>query len=403
MIGNYAVIGAGFGDEGKGLITDYLTRRLTQRWVKPVVIRQNGGAQAGHTVVSPEGTRHVFSHIGAGTLAGASTHLSSSFMVNFHRLEDEMVQLKSYGKNPELTCSPSSKVTTIFDIMINQALETSRGNARAGSCGLGINETLKRSEHDQFRIDVVECIDFYTVSFKLFVIKQKWVPARLEELGIKSMELLERFDAIDVMTLAHFYVSMARHHLELEPKSATTYVVEGAQGLRIDKDYGVFPHVTPTSVGLPATVRAIKEVGQDQVSPVYVTRAYVTRHGAGPLELEGLDITDKVLVDATNAPNEFQGSLRYAPLDLLRLKQFIQMDLASGLNLARELGVTVAEPVIALTCLDQLGTYVNISLDGENLIKVKPHELKPRIEQQVGMKVKFVSHGETSKTVEMEN
>ena len=64
----YAVIGANYGDEGKGLITDYLCRQVEN----PLVIRFNGGAQAGHTVTTPEGIRHIFSHFGSGTLAGAS-------------------------------------------------------------------------------------------------------------------------------------------------------------------------------------------------------------------------------------------------------------------------------------------------------------------------------------------
>src|SRR5262245_50739362 len=65
-----AVIGANFGDEGKGLLTDYLAAKDP---AGTVVIRCNGGAQAGHTVVTPAGRRHVFHHLGSGSLAGAST------------------------------------------------------------------------------------------------------------------------------------------------------------------------------------------------------------------------------------------------------------------------------------------------------------------------------------------
>ena len=72
------VIGANFGDEGKGLITDFETRRQDAQ----LVARFNGGAQAGHTVVTDAGQRHVFGHISAGTFAGASTYLASTFIVN---------------------------------------------------------------------------------------------------------------------------------------------------------------------------------------------------------------------------------------------------------------------------------------------------------------------------------
>ncbi len=72
-----AVIGANFGDEGKGLITDYLAQTGGD-----VVVRFNGGAQAGHTVVTPEGRRHVFSHFGSGSFAELPTFFSQHTIVN---------------------------------------------------------------------------------------------------------------------------------------------------------------------------------------------------------------------------------------------------------------------------------------------------------------------------------
>src|SRR4051812_30640034 len=73
-----AVIGANYGDEGKGLVTDY----LAEEGEGAVVVRFNGGAQAGHTVVTPEGKRHVFHHFGSGTFRKARTHLSRFFISN---------------------------------------------------------------------------------------------------------------------------------------------------------------------------------------------------------------------------------------------------------------------------------------------------------------------------------
>src|SRR5262245_5537631 len=73
----HAVIGAGYGDEGKGVLVDALA---STRSGPTVVVRSNGGAQAGHTVTLPDGRRHVFHHFGAGALAGAATHLSRFFV-----------------------------------------------------------------------------------------------------------------------------------------------------------------------------------------------------------------------------------------------------------------------------------------------------------------------------------
>ena len=74
-----AVIGANYGDEGKGRLVDWLVAR---HGTDSVVVRSNGGAQAGHTVGLAEGQpRHVFHHLGSGTLRGAATHMSR-FMVS---------------------------------------------------------------------------------------------------------------------------------------------------------------------------------------------------------------------------------------------------------------------------------------------------------------------------------
>ena len=63
----FAIIGAAFGDEGKGLMTDYLASNHDG---KALVVRFNGGAQAAHTVQTPSGQRHVFKHLGSGSFSG---------------------------------------------------------------------------------------------------------------------------------------------------------------------------------------------------------------------------------------------------------------------------------------------------------------------------------------------
>ena len=102
MTKGYAVIGANAGDEGKGNIVSYLVSQVEN----PLVIRFNGGAQAGHTVVSPEGVRHVFSHFGSGTLAGAPTYLSKYFVVNPILFNREYDVLLEKGIAPEIIVSP---------------------------------------------------------------------------------------------------------------------------------------------------------------------------------------------------------------------------------------------------------------------------------------------------------
>ena len=74
------VCGTNFGDEGKGMVTNALTKLFEPQSV--AVVRFNGGAQAGHSVQLESGHRHVFSHFGSGSLSGAATILSKYFIVN---------------------------------------------------------------------------------------------------------------------------------------------------------------------------------------------------------------------------------------------------------------------------------------------------------------------------------
>ena len=112
------VIGANFGDEGKGMITDFFAAEAELKDEKVLVICSNGGAQRGHTVKSPSGMRHVFHHFGSGTFAGADTWLPGYFILNPMIFMNEYEELlKDMGK---IYLNPDSPVTTPYDMIINQ-------------------------------------------------------------------------------------------------------------------------------------------------------------------------------------------------------------------------------------------------------------------------------------------
>jgi len=100
------VIGANYGDEGKGLMTDFITSETD----KPLVIRHNSSAQAGHTVVAPDSRRHVFHHVGSGAFAGASTFLSQFFVAHPMLLGEELETLEALGVTPTLYVDPRAVV-----------------------------------------------------------------------------------------------------------------------------------------------------------------------------------------------------------------------------------------------------------------------------------------------------
>src|SRR5581483_6122621 len=174
-----AVVGANFGDCGKGLVTDFLCARENAT----LVVRYNGGSQAGHTVLTPEGYRHVFSHFGSGTFLNVPTFLSHFVVVNpvlFHR---EFIDFEMLGSGAKVCvyADLNCRVTTPVDMLINQALEDRRGHGRHGSCGVGFNETIERSMNPMYDLRFRDLRD---PDARLEKIRDEWLPWRLKNLGL---------------------------------------------------------------------------------------------------------------------------------------------------------------------------------------------------------------------------
>ena len=317
----FAVIGANYGDEGKGLITDYLCRQVEN----PLVIRFNGGAQAGHTVETPEGVRHIHSHFGSGTLAGAPTYLSKHFVVNpilFNREYDVLVEK---GIVPKVYVHPDCLVTTPFDMMINQATEKARKGDRHGSCGYGVFETINRNAHQHFTL-----VEWWKNDFRscLKLIRDEWLPNRLRELRLNSYNLDPSYkdDALIEKFLDDCWLFLERTRADtLNPERASkrTIIFEGAQGLTLDQNnINDFPYLTPSNTGIRNVLELAENMKVTEIEAHYVSRTYLTRHGPGPLPNE----RDMELTCQTNKFNEWQGKLRYAPLDIEALLTRVNED-----------------------------------------------------------------------------
>jgi len=338
-----AVIGANFGDEGKGLMADFFAAINP---VGTVVVRFNGGAQAGHTVVTPSGRRHVFHHFGSGSLAGARTFLSRFFIVNPFLWDKEQRELSV--SFPRMLVDKRAMLSTPFDMLINQEVERFRGGQRHGSCGIGINETVERCSGPRatFVGDIENPIRFRE---KLREIADYSV-RRLEQLAVSPSDLF--FEMLASETLVPTYLDLCeKFQRAVQLVESTTsvrdfdrIVFEGAQGLLLDEKHRFFPHVTRSRTGIHNAALLAAEIGLRNVQAVYVTRTYMTRHGAGPFPTERSGMTFE---DPTNAPNEWQGSLRFGELDTKLMAESISNDLldARGLNV---------EPCLAVTCLDQV-------------------------------------------------
>lgn len=347
------VIGANFGDEGKGLITDFLAAQVGSGGL---VVRFNGGAQAGHTVVTPDGRRHVFSHFGCGSFCGLPTFLSRFFVCNPILFLREGQVLQAAGIHPSVGVDPDAPVTTPYDMLINQMAEAARGAARHGSCGVGFGETLERDQYADYRITVADLERQGWLATRLDAIRRHYVPARLAALGLARLSEEQRTLLASDDLLQHFLADAQAFRAAITVADISTLrnadgvIFEGAQGLLLDQQRGCFPHVTRSHTGLRNVLALAREAGIGHLDVHYVSRAYLTRHGAGPMpnEADGLPYPD--IVDATNVPNAYQGRLRFGLLDMDLLRRSLGDDLAD----AQGSGIIVS-PALALTCLDQIG------------------------------------------------
>lgn len=327
-----AVIGANFGDEGKGLVTDYLCATEGAG----IVVRYCSGPNAGHTVVSPSGLRHVFHHFGSGSMLNVPTYLSQFFRVNPIAFFREAKEIQGYGVDlPDVYAHPNCLVTTFVDMIVNQRLEDRKGAKRHGSCGMGLHETVVRSTDPLLKITMS---DLWNRSSRL--------PSLVDELMNKYAAFRTGM-VIDEPKMAEAFIkscwAFADYVKPLGIEQCPDPVFEGAQGLLLsedNKDY--FPHVTHAYTGMRNVRLLCAQAGITDITPYYVSRTYLTRHGAGPLPGEDSTLSYE---DNTNTHNTYQGAIRFAPLDLA----FDQ-----GALLARiQADAQSLTPKIALTHCDQ--------------------------------------------------
>lgn len=432
------IIGANFGDEGKGLMTDYFAFGVKSGIAdgggynsypgNGIVVRFNGGAQAGHTVTSPDGSRHVFGHFCSGAFAGLSGYLSEYFVVNPMLFLKEYVQLERIGSmkgwyapancknaapeiNTKLYVDENCMVTTPFDIMINQIAEISRGSRKHGSCGVGFNETITRCLYDEaYALYVRDLSDKDAAAVKLVAIRNEYIAIRLRQLGIDLVPdpykelfanegIIDRFLADAADMLRHVEVT----GIGILP-GFDRIIFEGAQGLLLDQSHEYFPHVTRSNTGIKNAAELISKAGllniphgagtkTAPVEVVYVTRAYMTRHGAGPFPSELPEKPYKGIVDLTNIPNPYQDILRYGLLDIDTLDREIKKDMKNANTMKCDVR-------LAVTCLDQLEEKVDF-INGQEYMKASVNEFLDRVFDKLQISKGYLSYGPTRETIRL--
>jgi adenylosuccinate synthase len=366
LLGNHAVIGLGFGDEGKGHVVNWLCTRAHN----PTVERFCGGPQAAHHVVLADGTDHVFSHFGSGTLLGAATHWSRYCSMNPVALMNELDDLKKKGYDPILYIHNHCPVITPFEITWNQARER---ETEHGSCGVGIFATVRREARN------------YHLWFE-----DLFHPTVLK---LKVAQLREYYKDYGSVSMVDFYAA-CEEVVRAEKIDGTSYdtpvgrttIFEGSQGLMLDQNYGFFPHVTPSNTGT-ANVRSL--TGS---SPTVwlVTRAYQTRHGAGPMSMHVVHgIKDNP--HERNRDDGPQGEFRKTLLDLDMLRYAVSKD--PGIH----------DPKLVVTCMDLLDGHYRLIDGGRVYTYTNESQFLTKIAHTVGAAELYASYGPTAEDIKKIN
>ena len=320
-----AVIGLGFGDEGKGVLTNYLCSETKD---PKTVVRFSGGHQAGHTVIH-NSIRHVFSNFGSGSLQGVPTIWSKFCTVDPVGILNELKVLRRKEIEPKLYLDPNCPVTTPYDKIANMQ---SKDNVSHGSCGVGFGKTIEREER-MYSLKVSDLKFPSVVQIKLDLIRQYYHIDKLY-LGTKVDEFLLKCN--DLM-------SDNAISLTTEYKDESIHIYEGSQGLLLDQNIGFFPHVTRSNTGTPN----LRKLGA--YPELYlVTRAYQTRHGNGPMTNEGISHNVIRDLNETNQTHDYQGIFKISMLDADLLKYAI----------SRDEGIRDGKFVLAITCVEHIhGNY----------------------------------------------
>lgn len=334
-----AVIGANYGDEGKGLVTNYFCKQFADNNQRCAVICTNGGAQRGHTVCTPSGLRHVFHHFGSGTFSGADTFFSPNFIINPMQFAKEYKELKALGFEPKsYFMSYCNSITTPFDMILNQIVEEQRGKNKHGSTGMGIWETIVRNRMNFEPLILEHIINSNSVDLKqkLYNIRDNYLLKKID-IDTISDEWKEIIYSDELINNFLLDIDFLKNHIESSVVVCFPYdavVLENGQGLLLDQNIDEI-YSTPSNTGIKDIVAHIMRFSllmdiQPDIEICYVTRTYLTRHGAGPFPEECQEFAKKYnIFDKTNVYNPYQGNIRYGLLNNKELVDRVVQDFNS--------------------------------------------------------------------------
>lgn len=295
---NTVVVGAQWGDEGKAKITDLLATEAD------LIIRYQGGCNAGHTVVVDDKT-FKFHLIPSGILyEGKTCFIGAGTVIHPETFEREINDLKKDGIALNgLRVSPLASITMPYHIEVDGYSESIAKKGKIGTTKKGIGPTYT-DKIARFGLKIEDLYSEEALSEKLDII----LPIKNKML--KEVYGLRTYTKEEVTELCAQYAEIFRPYVEFNwqdmlnsaKKAGKTVLFEGAQGIMLDIDYGTYPFVTSSNpiaggacIGSGFGPKMIDDV-------IGVSKAYITRVGEGPFATE---LDDEIGDEIRNVGHEF--------------------------------------------------------------------------------------------------
>ena len=282
MVNNVVLLGAQWGDEGKGKVVDLLTERAE------AVVRFQGGHNAGHTLVI-EGRQTVLHLIPSGAMReGVACLIGNGVVVDLGQLLSEIDRLDGLGITiaPRLMISPACPIILPHHVVLDLAREKAKGNRAIGTTGRGIGPCYE----DKVARRGLRIVDLYSPDR---------LAQKLREVTDYHNYLLVNYFKCDAIDYHSTLKALLHQATAIEPMvgdvSAELYslgrqkkriMFEGAQGMLLDIDQGTYPYVTSsnTTAAAAAIGAGIGPLELDYV--LGIVKAYTTRVGSGPFPTE---------------------------------------------------------------------------------------------------------------------
>ncbi len=292
MAKNVVVVGAQWGDEGKGKIVDWLTEQAAG------VVRFNGGHNAGHTLVI-NGKKTILRLIPSGIMHATSVcYLGNGVVLSpeaFFKEVDELIALGVPNVEARLRVSANAPLIMPYHVALDHAREAAAGNKKIGTTGRGIgpayeDKVARRTvrvadlfEPERFAEQVRTVMKLHNFVLEKFLGAEPLDP---EKVIADTLAYAERLRPMVCDVSASLQADMA---------AGKSFLFEGAQGSMLDIDHGTYPFVTSSNT-VAGSACAGAGVGPHQLNYVLgITKAYCTRVGEGPFPTELFDETGELL------------------------------------------------------------------------------------------------------------